>query len=88
MSVFRPSDGVWYLNQSFSGFAAHAWGFATDTPIPDDFDGDGKSDIAVFRPEFDGAIADYFILQSATFDRPVYLVGHDRRHRSHRRFRR
>jgi Fungalysin metallopeptidase (M36)/FG-GAP-like repeat len=66
VSVFRPSDGVWYLNQSFSGFAAHAWGISTDTPVPDDFDGDGKSDLAVYRPNFDGAVADYFVFQSAT----------------------
>lgn len=66
VSVFRPSDGVWYLNRSFSGFAAYAWGLATDVPVPDDFDGDGKSDIAVFRSTADGSMPDYYILQSAT----------------------
>jgi hypothetical protein len=66
VSVFRPSDGVWYLNRSFSGFAGVTWGIATDTPIPDDFDGDGKSDIAVYRPTADNSTADYFVLNSAT----------------------
>jgi hypothetical protein len=49
-SVFRPSDGNWYLNRSTAGFAAVNWGIATDIPTPGDFDGDGKADTAVFRP--------------------------------------
>jgi hypothetical protein len=64
VSVFRPTDGVWYLNRSFSGFAAVAWGLATDKLVPDDYDGDGKTDFAVFRPSSDGATPDYYILRS------------------------
>ena len=30
------------------------WGIATDKPLADDFDGDGKSDITVFRATADG----------------------------------
>jgi hypothetical protein len=66
VSVFRPSDGVWYLNRSFSGFTAARWGLATDDPVPADFDGDGKTDIAVFRATSDGSMPDFYILQSAT----------------------
>jgi hypothetical protein len=66
VSVFRPSDGVWYLNRSSSGFAAARWGLATDDPVPADFDGDGKTDIAVFRPTSDGSMPDFYILQSTT----------------------
>ncbi len=66
VSVFRPSDRVWYLNRSSTGFAAVTWGLATDKPIPDDFDGDGKSDFAVFRATADGAMPDYYIFKSAT----------------------
>ena len=50
LSVFRPSDGVWYLNKSTEGFAASAWGLPTDIPAPGDFDGDGREDLAIFRP--------------------------------------
>ena len=48
-SVFRPSNSVWYLNRSTSGFSAVQWGISTDKITPADYDGDGKTDIAVFR---------------------------------------
>jgi len=49
ISVFRPSDRVWYLNQSTQGFSATHFGLSTDKSTPADYDGDGKTDIAVFR---------------------------------------
>ncbi len=49
ISVFRPSDRVWYLNQSTAGFASTQFGLSTDKIKPADYDGDGKTDIAVFR---------------------------------------
>lgn len=50
-SLFRPTDGVWYLTGSadnsvrFQRFGANG-----DIPTPEDFDGDDTTDIAVFRP--------------------------------------
>jgi hypothetical protein len=49
ISVFRPSEGNWYANQSQSGFLGLHFGQSGDRPVPADYDGDGKTDIAVFR---------------------------------------
>jgi hypothetical protein len=46
IAVFRPSDGVWYVN----GGTSTQWGTGGDIPVPGDYNGDGTTDIAVFRP--------------------------------------
>lgn len=61
-SVFRPSNGVWYLLNSgqpgsVTGFE---FGISTDKPVPADFDGDRKTDISVYR---DGL---WYVFQSQT----------------------
>ena len=62
ISVFRPSDGVWYrLNSSDGQFAAVQWGANGDVPMLGDYDGDGKTDFAVFRP----SNSVWYILQSS-----------------------
>jgi CSLREA domain-containing protein len=50
ISVYRPSNGTWYLSQTSNGFAAVQFGLSTDQIVPADYDGDGRADIAVFRP--------------------------------------
>ncbi len=49
VSVFRPTNGGWYINQSINGFTGIAFGQAGDKIVPADYDGDGKADVAVFR---------------------------------------
>ncbi|MCA1624576.1 MAG: FG-GAP-like repeat-containing protein [Acidobacteria bacterium] len=49
VSVFRPSNGVWYLQQSQAGFTGIQFGQAGDKIVPADYDGDGKTDVAVYR---------------------------------------
>jgi (2Fe-2S) ferredoxin len=50
ISVFRPSNGVWYVTRSSNNaFQAQAFGFGTDKLSPGDYDGDGLTDVAVYR---------------------------------------
>ncbi|MGI8786357.1 MAG: alkaline phosphatase family protein [Pyrinomonadaceae bacterium] len=49
VSVFRPSNGTWFLLQSTNGFTGAAFGQAGDQIVPADYDGDGKTDLAVYR---------------------------------------
>ncbi len=69
ISVFRPSNNIWYLNRSASGFAAFQFGAAGDILTPADFTGDGKTDISVFRP----SIGTWFVMRSE--DNTFYGVG-------------
>ncbi|MEW6360597.1 MAG: choice-of-anchor V domain-containing protein [Pyrinomonadaceae bacterium] len=51
ISVYRPSNGVWYSIDSSSGNARIVqWGISGDIPAAGDYDGDGITDQAVFRP--------------------------------------
>lgn len=49
IGVFRPSNFYWYVQRSTAGFNAFQWGAQNDKLAPADFDGDGKTDYAVFR---------------------------------------
>ena len=44
------SNGLWYILRGTAGYMVMEWGIATDRVTPADFDGDGKTDVAVFRP--------------------------------------
>lgn len=67
ISVYRPSEGNWYLNRSTAGFSVINWGNPTDILVPGDYDGDGKADTAVFRATNAAGIPDFFILNSNGF---------------------
>ena len=62
LSIFRPSNGQWWYQQS-SNFVVKAlqFGISTDEPVPADYDGDGKTDIAIFRP----STGEWFVLRSS-----------------------
>ena len=55
----------WNLNGSAAPTAAAAWGISTDKFVSGDYDGDGKDDIAVWRPGA-ATVAAFYILNSAT----------------------
>lgn len=50
LSVVRPSDNKWYLQQSQLGYTFEEWGVAGDLLTPADFDGDGRTELGIFRP--------------------------------------
>jgi hypothetical protein len=55
--VWRPSDGTWYIRYSSLGddttyptSESFQWGQLGDVPLPNDYNFDGVSDLAVWRP--------------------------------------
>jgi hypothetical protein len=53
ISIFRPSDGKWYVVQSTEGIHVISWGVNGDKIVPGRYDADNKTDYAIFR-ESDG----------------------------------
>jgi uncharacterized delta-60 repeat protein len=61
ISIFRPSNGQWWRQSSFTNqVTAATFGLNTDKIAPADFTGDGKTDIAFFRP----SVGQWFVLRS------------------------
>src|SRR6202040_3307202 len=57
--------GMWYMRTSTTGYAgtlSYQWGLPGDVPVPGDYDGDGHTALAVFRP----ARGMWYIRQSST----------------------
>lgn len=71
ISVFRPSEGAWYLNQSQAGLYGTFFGFGSDKIAPADYDGDGKTDIAVYRP----STGIWYVLRSSDGNVSYYVFG-------------
>ena len=65
ISVFRPSNGYWYISKSSGGYSFLQWGLSDDIPVPGDYDGDGKADLAVFRFSFSFKKTNWFVLKSS-----------------------
>ncbi|MBV8811805.1 MAG: VCBS repeat-containing protein [Acidobacteriaceae bacterium] len=49
-TVWRPSNGTWYLHSRTPYTSQISWGLNGDVPVPGDYDGDGIADLAVWRP--------------------------------------
>src|SRR5205085_6397540 len=50
----------WWVSRSSAGVIAYTFGDRSDKPVPADYTGDGKADVAIFRP----ASGEWFILRS------------------------
>ena len=68
LAVWRPRDeqgeGVWLIRRSSDGvLVRQPWGAAAfgDVPVPADYDGDGRIDVAVWRP-FQGG---FYVVRSS-----------------------
>lgn len=75
VSVFRASDGYWYVDRSAAGFMAIHWGLAGDLLATGDYDGDRKADTAVFRPSAVAGEADFYVLKSNGFVYTAFSWG-------------
>ena len=79
-AVWRPANGVWYIHQSGDGqvllvkwgtTTMHPTGGLADVPVPADFDGDGQTDLGVWRPD----TGEWWILKSSNdYDQNAPLV--------------
>jgi subtilisin family serine protease len=56
---------VWHIWQSSAGYKVVTFGLFTDTIVPADYDGDGATDIAVFRATAADNQPDFYILKSS-----------------------
>jgi len=68
LTVYRPSNGNWYILGTTNVYEFVGWGgVPDDIPVAGDFDGDGRNDFAIFRS------GEWYILR--TSDGTVTVAG-------------
>ncbi len=74
LSIFRPNGAAsewWWFKSSTGGNAALQFGANTDSLVPADFTGDGKTDVAFWRP----STGQWFVLRSEDFSFFAFPFG-------------
>lgn len=67
LAIWRPSTGYWWVQgTSGSQQTSQPWGSSGDDPRPGDFDGDGKTDFCVFRPNSSNQTGTWYLMYSST----------------------
>ncbi|CAN5212122.1 hypothetical protein BH10ACI1_BH10ACI1_23230 [soil metagenome] len=75
ISIFRPSNGQWWINRSSdTQTQAFTFGANGDRIMPGDFTGDGKTDIAFYRP-VNFPNNNWYILRSETYTFYAFPFG-------------
>jgi hypothetical protein len=74
ISTFNRSTGDWnVLNSTNNQVPSTHWGQSGDIPTPGDYDGDGKTDHAIFRPASSSSL--WAILRSSNGAAEYYTWG-------------
>lgn len=71
-AVFRPTTGTWY-SLFEGGWITHSFGGAGDKLVPGDYDGDGRTDLGLFRQN--GGAAVWEILRSSDSGTTTVVFG-------------
>jgi hypothetical protein len=80
LAVWRPSTGGWWvLGGQGSQQVTQNWGTSFDQPVQGDYDGDGKTDFAVWRKTESSAgagdVGNWYIINSSTSTTIQYPFG-------------
>jgi len=67
ITVWRSASGIWWvMGGSDSQQVTQQWGMSGDKPVPGDYDDDGKTDFAIFRPDTTNHVGNWYLLYSAS----------------------
>lgn len=71
IATYERDWGLWRIRSPNGSTRTHFLGDAASTPVPGDYDGDGITDVAVFKQ----SIGRWTVLQSSTITEETYTLG-------------